>query len=143
MAGLSFRVQNCYSGIHLRLVCSRHSCIVLRIVQVHNEIPVGSAYLFPDKTQGRNFHGLQLREKFLGLAPETCLATSIAASSRKYVPLLFGHLGNAQATLLEDLHVLQDPTVPSEFLKLLERDHLGEFLDEFDMYETPLRFLAV
>ena len=124
-------------------MCSRHSCIVLRIGQVHNEIPVGSAYLFPDKTQGRHYHGLQLGEKFLRLAPETRLATSIAASIREYVPLLLGHLGNAQATLLEDLHVLQDPTILSKFLELLERDHLGEFLDEFDMYETPLRFLAV
>ena len=67
----------------------------------------------------------------------------IAVSTSGYVPLILGHLRDAQATLLENLHALQNTTILCVLLKLLELDHLGELLDEFDMYETPLRFLTV
>ena len=63
--------------------------------------------------------------------------------SSGYVPLILGHLRNAQATLLENLHALQNTTILCVLLELLEPDHLVKLLDEFDMYETPLRFLTV
>ena len=77
--------------------------------------------------------------RILGSAP----ATSIAASSGEYVPLLLGNLRNAQAGLLEDLHVFQNTAILCVLLELLELNHLGKLLGEFDMYKTPLRFLTV
>ena len=145
MMGLSFGPQSCYSGSHLRLMCSRHGCDILDIVQAHNEVPVEnsrSAALFPDHTQSSKFWAAVLANVLM-VAPKTCLATSIAALIGGYVPLLLGHLGNAQASLLEYLHVLQNATIFCEFLQLLEADHLGELLNELDMYKTPLRLLAV
>ena len=71
------------------------------------------------------------------------LCSAIATSRSGYVPLILGHLRNAQATLLENLHALQNTTILCVLLELFELDHLGKFLDEFDMYETPLRFLTV
>ena len=73
----------------------------------------------------------------------SAIATMIATSTSGYVPLILGHLGNAQATLLENLHALQNTTILCVLLELLELDHLGKLLDEFDMYDTPLRFLPV
>ena len=74
---------------------------------------------------------------------ETCLATSIPAAKGGYIPLLLGHLGNAQASLLEYLHFFQNATILCKFLQLLKANHLGELLNELDMYKTPLRLLAV
>lgn len=36
----SFRLHSRYLDSHLRLVCSRHSCNILRIDQAHDEVPV-------------------------------------------------------------------------------------------------------
>lgn len=71
------------------------------------------------------------------------LCSAIVTSRSGYVPLILGHLRNAQATLLENLHALQNTTILCVLLELFELHHLGKFLDEFDMYETPLRFLTV
>lgn len=139
--------QSRYSGVHLRLVCSRHSCGVIHIIQAVNKIPAEnfwSALLSPDHTQRRKV-GLCVAFllKLSRLLPETWLATPIAVSNREYVPLLLGHLGNAQATLLKDLHVLQNTTILCVFLELLELDHVRKLLYEFDMHKAPLRFLTV
>ena len=124
-------------------MCSRHSCNIVRIDQAHDEVPVGFLRVsvsFADHTQS---HRLESGARFVGKAFNSAPATSVTPSVRGYVPLLFGHLRNTQATLLEDLHVLQDPTILCVLLELLERDHLGKFLDEFDMNKTPLRILTV
>lgn len=55
---------------------------------------------------GNQDYGPHFCRKVSRLLPETWLATSIAVSNGEYIPLLLGHLGNAQATLLKDLHVL-------------------------------------
>ena len=73
----------------------------------------------------------------------SAIATMIATSTSGYVPLILGHLRNTQATLLENLHALQNTTILCVLLELFELDHLGKLLEELDMYETPLRFLTV
>ena len=73
----------------------------------------------------------------------SAIATMIATSTSGYVPLILGHLRNAQTTLLEGLHALQNTTILCVLLELFELDHLRKLLDEFDMYETPLWFLTV
>ena len=73
----------------------------------------------------------------------SAIAAMIATSTSGYVPLTLGHLRNAQATLLENLHALQNTAILCVLLELLKLDHLGKLSDEFDMYETPLWFLTV
>ena len=56
---------------------------------------------FDTRIVGRRGFGQSLK-----VAIKTCLVTLVAVSNIGYIPLFLGDLGNAQATLLEDLHVL-------------------------------------
>lgn len=138
----SSRLQHHYSSDHLRLSRSQRSCSFLRSDQAHNEIPVKvriSTY-FSNQSQGhRVSRKLQFGDKTFNSTPTTLIAGPI----RAYVPFLLRHLRNAQARLFENLHVFQRATILRVLLELFQLYHLGVFLNEFDMDETPLGFLTV